>query len=261
MEISNLDRRLVYQNALKLCTDRGLNVEKARPAYGFLRIEAPIRDNQSLISFPLQENQTFNGVVQIPAEKRLQQTDNFVVSSKGIFVYFLDMETLLPQCPLVTGFTPYNTPKANTFGPITPVYSDAPNNIFKNSMNGLFTDAWMKYTFDYEVPIPRYDVLQHYYVPITQATMNPAAAPPVKAETNFAWNIPSGNGLSDGFMPMEPNIVLSGAKTSDISLNMPYPINYANFGWDAADILSGKIQPRYVIMYRGILVQNSTSIR
>lgn len=85
------------------------------------------------------------------------------------------------------------------------------------------------------VLVPDWDIYRHYNRPETQAV----AAPPAQADEN--------SGI-DGFYPMEPNIVFVGAKNTKLTINLPAGI---------ATIIANS---RIVMMFRGILAQNTTVV-
>lgn len=265
MQISNNDRRITFDVAKRLLEKYGIKPEQANPAYGYLRLEAPLVDGTTQVRFPLLQQQSFNNTPIANTEQRLALQDTFVVGSKGVFLYFYDTVEKIPKTPLLTGLTPYNAPAGYTYGLLQPIWTTGALQAFDASSNELWMSGWMRYTADYQVLIPYYDLLQHYFVPQSQATpattssnnLDPTADP----YYGFAWNIPQQDGLSDGFMPMEPNIVLSGAKNTEIVLNFPNPYIFDNIGWDATNILNGRIQPRVVCLYRGVLLQNTTNVK
>lgn len=263
MRQDNRDRRLTYQVAKELCKENGLDVKAANPAYGYLRLETPFKDGQTAFQFPLLQNQTYNGYNQNPTEQRLTLQDNFVVGSKYFGLYWWNTATNLPVSKLITGFTAFNTPQLYNEGDVTPVWKNGPyvlNGNYSGLMNEIWQSGWMRYSMDYNVIIPRWDCLQHFYIPRTQETTNYRGVDPA-TEYAFAWNGQQAEGLSDGFVPMEPNIVLSGAKNTTIDYNLPFALSYASMGWNNALVTAGTVQPRLVCIYRGVLLQNTTNVK
>lgn len=263
MRQDNRDRRLTYKVAEELCKRNGLDPAKANPAYGYLRLETPLRDGQTSLQFPLLQNQTYNGENQQPTEQRLALQDNFVVGSKFFGLYWYNTVTNLPASKLITGFTPWNTPQLYDEGSYTPIWRSTAyvlNGTMSGLMNEIWMSGWMRYSMDYNVIIPRWDCLQHYYIPRTQESPNFRGLDPA-TEYGFEWNMPQAEGLSDGFVPMEPNIILSGAKNTTIEFNMPFSISYAAMGWNRTQVTDGTYQPRLVALYRGILLQNTTNVK
>src|SRR5690606_24549680 len=102
MQQSSADRRLNFDVAKKLCIQNNINVEKANPAYGYLRMETPIIDGQTQFTFPVLQNQTYNGYNQSPTEQRLALQDNFVVATKGFFINWYNTGQNKPNSKLLT---------------------------------------------------------------------------------------------------------------------------------------------------------------
>lgn len=261
MRQDNRDRRLTYQVAQQLCVTNGLDPKAANPAYGFLRLESVIVDGQTQFSFPVLQNQVYNGFNQNPTEQRLALQDNFVVGSKFYGIYFWNTITKKPVSGLISGFTPFNSPAAYAWGNRNQNQNDSE---VLTTMGGLqnefWNSSWMKYTMDYNVIIPRWDCLQHYYIPRTQAYFNGATLDPA-TQTSFPWTLPNAEGLSDGFVPMEPNIVLSGGKNTEITMFTPFAMSFSDMGWAATALVAGTVQARLVCIYRGILLQNTTNVK
>jgi hypothetical protein len=264
---SNADRRLTFSVAKELCKANGLNVNDAHPAYGFLRLETPIRENQNQYQFGLIENVNYNGVPQNATEQRLQLQNNFVVGSKGYFLQVFNKVTGKPSSRLLTYIGLYNMPAGGELHNINTMRTNPSSRpTFVRELNQEFwLSSWMRYEMDYKVIIPKYDLLQHFYVPRTQQLFQTVNAggdltDPVTIADSLQYPTTQDqmDGLSDGFMPMEPNIVLSGAKATNISLNVPTAPSFDDLGW-TFDPAAYEI--RFVVMYRGILLQNTTSVK
>lgn len=265
MEVSNMDRRLNFKVAEQICKDNGIVIANARPAYSFLRIEVQLIDTVSNYVLPIGTQTQYNGSFISPTEQRLAQQDNFVVGSMGMFVYFLDRRGNIPASDLVTYFGPHNTPNAYRYGNPNPLYSGVPITTLPGFPNQIWQAGQMKFTMDQNVILPYYDCLQHYYVPREQGTLasdiTGTSDPTVDPYYGYPWRIPQFNGLSDGFMPMEPNIVLSGARNNEITYRCNTPINFTNWGWVDPDITDGIVEPRLVFFFRGVLLQNTTNVK
>lgn len=264
MTSSNADRRLTFDVAKELCKKNGLDVDKANPAYGYLRLETPFRDGQTQYQFPLLQNQTYNGVNQSPTEQRMALQDNFVVGSKGFFLYFFSTSLQKPISELLTCVTPFNNPAGYAHGNNSSIVG-AQSALLYGFNNEFWISGWMKYSMDYKVIIPRYDCLQHFMRQRTQGTYNPTTSYPFDPATDpqWPWTQENRDGLSDGFMPMEPNIVLSGAKNTEINYNLPFSLTFADLRWDyeGSGLVDGTIEARLCCIYRGVLLQNTTNVR
>lgn len=263
MIISNQDRRLTFDVAKKLCETNGLDVSKANPAYGYLRLETPLVSGQTQYQFPTLQNQTYNGYNQSPTENRLALQDNFVVGSKFFGMVWYNTAENRPISNLLTHISAYNLPAGYSLGNLAWLPTGAQQLLIKGYNDEWWVSGWMKYSMDYKVIIPRYDCLQHWYKPVTQATMNTKTLGAIDPATDlgYPWTMDARDGLSDAFIPMEPNIVLSGAKNTEIYYNMPFPVTFADCGWTGASVTDGTYQPRLVCIYRGVLLQNTTNVK
>lgn len=93
-------------------------------------------------------------------------------------------------------------------------------------------------TVNGDILIPIWDLTRHYYAPETQATAAPGVGSPIDQKR-----------LSDdGFYPMEPNVVFIGSKKNTIKIDLP------------AAPASFLANSRIIIMFRGVLAQNSTVV-
>lgn len=267
MVVSNNDRRLNFKVAEEICKQNGIDVKNARPAYSFLRCEIRIRNLINSYKVPITQQTQYDGTYISPTEQRLSLQDNFVVGSMGMFVYFLNRTTNQPGSDLLTHIGPYNAPAGYSIGNQSPIWLGA---AIPGSFTGLPNQLWqagtMKFTMDQNVIIPYYDCLQHYLVPRTQAT--PASSilgtnldPTVDPYYGFQWNMEEYDGLSSGFMPMEPNVVLSGARNNEITYNVANPVDWSLWGWSAAGLLDGTIEARVAFIFRGVLLQNTTNVK
>lgn len=259
MEISNSERRLTYNVAKELCKQNGINVEGANPAWSYLRLECPLASGVTQFQFPTLQNQTYNGFNQNPTEQRLALQDNFVVGSKLFGFYLWNTVTNKPGSQVITGFTLYNQPIGYQWGTNNNSLSGIPPITLNGLQNEFWNSGWFRYSFDYKVLIPRWDTLQHLFIQRTQATLFTGST--AATSLGYGPQIPNLNGLSDGWVPMEPNIIISGAKNSEIYFNLPFSMSYADLGWEGAQIADGTLQPRLVVMYRGVLLQNTTSVK
>jgi hypothetical protein len=260
MRQDNRDRRLTYEVAKELCKQNGLDVSKANPAYGYIRLETVIQSGQTNYSFPVLQNQTYNGYNQNPTERRLALQDNFVVGSKFFGMYLWNKLTGKPQSKLLTYIGPMTPPGGYSIGANTWAFNLLPTPLVSGLNNEFWYSGAMSYTFDYKTIIPRWDCLQHYYVPRTQAMVNRMTADPATTPA-FPLLMDEAEGLSDGFVPMEPNIVISGAKNNEINYTLPFGMSFDDLGWIATNIVDGDVEVRLCVIYRGVLLQNTTNVK
>lgn len=124
-----------------------------------------------------------------------------------------------------------------TYKPLTysspvffPVNFAAMQAIYNGSMNIMvdnikYMDAW--------------DLWRHYVVNETSQT-----APLGPGSPNDQYD-----GKCDGFYPIEPNIVFIGSKDNQVQITLP------------AGITAVEANSRVILIFRGILAQNSTSVK
>ncbi len=101
-----------------------------------------------------------------------------------------------------------------------------------------FYNGQLSVTVNNNVLVPSWDLWRHYNAPKTQQTAAFGAGSP-------GDQIALGN---DGFYPMEPNLVIVGSKNYQFEVSLPAPPT-------AVDANS-----RLVLLFRGILAQNSTVV-
>ena len=98
-------------------------------------------------------------------------------------------------------------------------------------------------TMDNQQIVPAYDLQRHYRQPVQQSATN---ADYTTSNINY---LPSADLNSDGFESISPMWVLSGAKNIQMQVNLP------------AALSAVTANSRLVFMFRGILMQNTTSVR
>jgi hypothetical protein len=152
----------------------------------------------------------------------LQLQDAFVVASVGVFVS-------IPAAATTTAFPLYTYPNAQAFttaGAATALY---------NLYNGKMTVSVNNKTI-----VPAVDLYRHLYVPQTQ-----------QGAASTATTIDQNDGSEFGYYPVEPNLVFVGSKNNVVTLELPAAIS----------TLQASVAPRIVVIFKGILAQNATSVR
>ena len=114
--------------------------------------------------------------------------------------------------------------------------------VFTNAtqMTSLYNNGVMKLMIDNDQWINNWDLWRHWYSPETQATAAPGANSPID---QFM-------GADYGWYPMQPFTFLTGAQNIELTIRLN---NQAPTAVDA--------NSRLIIMFRGVLAQNSTVIR
>lgn len=214
--------RLVFDNAKALISSAGFNVNQAVLSQSYIRSEVAMSTSTTSYHVPVLINDTQNGS-SFATENRLQLQDAFVVSSIGIFVS-------RPAASTTTAFPLYTYPNAQAFS--TSGAADALYNLYNGSLSVTVNNRQI---------VPSWDIYRHLYVPQTQQATSTG--------TNTA--IDQNDASEFGYYPVEPNIVLVGSKNNQISLNLPAAIG----------TLQATTAPRIVVIFRGILGQNITSVR
>jgi hypothetical protein len=219
---NTVNARLVYENAKKNLTDAQVSIQAAKLTQSFLRLENQLIIGKTQFQFPVLNNQpNFSGVI-FPTEQRLNQQDSFVAAMWGVYVSNpasnTDATFILHSFPNPQVFTPADA------APLETIY----NSYFQLAVNN-------------DIILPAWDVSRHRLVPFTQGGILPFTAATILPEDQIDLS-------SDGFFPVEPNIVFIGSKNSVLNLLMP------------AALTAVAAFERLTIIFRGVLAQNSTII-
>jgi len=154
-------------------------------------------------------------------EQRLNLQDSFVISEVGIFTGVATSAT--DAAWDLKSYPNFFLYAANT-GPMSALYS---GKLIISVNNNTIVPAW--------------DVARHRFVGQTQqnAALAAAAAGPFSDQVDQSLN---------GWYPMEPNVVLIGSKNYVVQIQLPVGISAVT------------ANSRVVVMFRGILAQNSTVV-
>lgn len=219
--VNNVTQRLVYENA------KSQVIRAFGPNYN----EDQIRMTQSYLRLeaPMVAGKTsYNFLVQanqgnpFNTEKRLNLQDSFVISEVGIYVAKPSSATDA-KYPLLT------FPDPTVFSSGTTAAD----------LEALYNAGEMQILVDNVQYVPAWDVQKHKFIGQTQASM---VASPQTAHNQY-------DGSTNGMYPMEPNLILVGSKNNVVNITLPN-------GIDTVETNS-----RIIIIYRGLLVQNSTTVR
>lgn len=154
-------------------------------------------------------------------ESRLALQDVMVINEIGIFL-------AAPSSATDATYLLYSNANAGVFSTSAGPASTLWNSSFNVSVNN-------------QVVIPNWDVYRHYYVPFAQNGVG------VTAQTVFPKD--SQDGSASGFYPTEPNFILNGAANIQAFITLP------------AAMSSVVASSRIVVIWRGIKLQNVTSVR
>ena len=154
-------------------------------------------------------------------ESRLALQDVMVINEIGIFL-------AAPSSATDATYLLYSNANATVFTTHAGAASTLWNSSFNVSVNN-------------QVVIPNWDVYRHYYVPFDQNGVG------VTAQTVFPKD--SQDGSASGFYPTEPNFILNGAANIQAFITLP------------AAMATVAASSRIVVIWRGIKLQNVTSVR
>lgn len=197
-------------------------VESLKLAQNEVRLENKLTAANTNYLFGTTPQQVNTSGVKFNTEQRMNQQDTLVASEFGIFVGLPSSDTDI-FWELQTYADPF------IFGA-----ADAA------LINGaLFSNGQLKMSVNNDVIIPGRGVFGNLYKPQTQQTAAVGAASPMNQI----------RGADDGFVTAEPNLYLIGSKNTVPEIILP-------------GVLTGlaATTARIVIVFRGILAQNSTVV-
>lgn len=190
-----------------------------------IRTEVQLTTAANAFTFGLTTQQVSTGAsAPFNTEQRLNLQDSLCVSEYGLFV----------AKPTSATDTTY---QLCTYGNST-IFSTA--NVAAAINGTLFANGQFRLTCNNDVLIPSRGLFNHYYVPQTQNAVG------VTAQTVFP--VDQKRGAEDGFVTSEPNIVLVGSKNYITQIMLP------------AALAAVETYQRAVLVFRGILAQNSTVV-
>ncbi len=186
-----------------------------------IRLETGINTTNTLFTFGVTANQANSSNTVYKTENRLKLQDTLNVSEYGIFV-------AQPASDADTAY-PLNTyGNGNVFA-----VADAA------ALNtDFYSNGYLTAKANNDVIIPYRGLFAHQYIPQTQQIAALGAAA-VHSQIR---------GAEDGFVTMEPNFLLSGSKDNVPQIILP------------AALASMAAFARVVLIFRGILAQNSTVV-
>jgi hypothetical protein len=217
---SSVNSRLVFENSREmLARETGVSLATAKLTQSFLRLENQLVTNATQFKFPVLNNQNNASGTIFNTEQRLNQQDSFCASLWGVFLSNPTSNTD------ATGRL-FSYPNSITFTAATATAAETIyNSIFQLSVNN-------------DIILPAWDVSRHKVVPFQQQ-IAAFAISVVLDEIDLS---------SDGFFPVEPNLIFIGSKNSVLTLVMP------------AALASVSAFMRISVIFRGVLAQNSTII-
>lgn len=186
-----------------------------------IRLEVELNAANTNFVFGMTPNQANTTGVQFNTENRLNLQDSLIVSEYGIFVS-------QPASRTSTAFT------LQTYGN-TQVFAAADAAALDST---FYSNGAFQMNVNNDVIIPYRGLFNHWYIPQTQQTAALGAASP-KSQIR---------GAEDGFITQEPNVLLIGSKNYVPQINLK------------TALASAAAFERAVLIFRGVLAQNSTVI-
>jgi len=195
-----------------------------------IRREVQLTAGPNVFSFGLTVNQFSQGATGLfNTEVPLQQQDSLCCSEYGIFL----------RNP--AGAATSTIDKLRTYADVM-VFTGA--NVATAANGTFYSNGNFRITCNNDVILPSRGLYNHFYIPQTQET--PAVAAATGPTTTLIQD--QVRGAEDGFITCEPNIVLIGSKNYTPQIVLP------------AALAAVESFQRAVVIFRGILAQNSTII-
>lgn len=188
---------------------------------GEVRLETGLNSTQNVFTFGVTPDQDNSSGVKFKTERRLRLQDSLIISEYGIYV----------GQPSSNDDTAY---KLHTYGN-TQDFAAADAAALDST---FYSNGYFLMGVNNDTIIPYRGLFNHWYIPQTQQT---AALGPASPKDMI-------RGAEDGMITQEPNVLLIGSKgyVPQISL--------------LSNLASAAAFLRSILLFRGILAQNSTSI-
>jgi hypothetical protein len=186
-----------------------------------LRAEVTLTATANQFTFALTQNTQNTTGVTFPTENRLTMQDSLCASEYGIFVGQPSSNTAINW-------------NLNTYGN-TQDFAAADAAALDST---FYSHGNLSVRVNNDVVMPYRGIFNNWYKPQTQQTGALGAASP-KSQLR---------GAEDGFVTLEPNLVIIGSKGYVAQINLP------------GNLASAAAFERAIIIFRGVLAQNSTSV-
>jgi len=222
---TQIGQREVFNNARKLVDAAGLSTSATVLSQSYLRSEVAMSTSTTSYHIPILVNDNQNGATSsYNTSSLLALQDAFVVSS--IFIGWAN-----PTSATDAAFIPQSYPNASVAGTVA----------IANALNAIYSSN-LQVTVNNRQILTGWDTLRHYYVPQTQNLTVTQLVTTAISQADYSEN---------GFYPVEPNLVFVGSKNNQVTLNFP----------QALSAVPASTFGRLVVIFRGILAQNATSVR
>ena len=227
---NQIDKRLIFDNARKFIARNGESAKKAILTQSFLRSEVALAVGQTSYKFDLLVNE-LTQATNWNTQTKLNLQDAFVCAEIGFFLAVpssaTDVSFRLMTYPNVTLLTAANAQNYNA--------------VYNGQMN---------LTVNQQTVMTNWDLSRHFIAPPSQQNTitgsYASTVAPAVLQTNDNLNL-----STDGFYPVEPNLVISGGSKNDLTVTLP------GSGIPTAVTANSRL----VMIMRGILAQNVTSVK
>jgi hypothetical protein len=224
-------------------------VNEEEVTQGYLWLSAILSPAKQVIQFAVVDTQNISNSPVTPLNRLLTMQDSFLISNMS---YFL-------QTYAFTGGT-LNNPDFTSghWSPVTyaSTYfgggSAAPE--YSPGCDMFWIGAYLQLQIQKRVIVPYWDCYRHYKCPQTQA------APDMPNTAYIPGQQDQHDGSTDGFVYVQPNIVIGGGRTNNLYLNLAANIP-ATIDPFANSYYGNTFYSMAVICMRGILMQNSTTVK
>lgn len=220
----NIARELLYaamRPKFKSEADANAWVAGCKLSQSEIRLEVELNTTSNTFVFGVTDQQRNSSNVTFPTERRLTLQDTLIVADYAFYVANSSGETDT-EFELFTHGNPIAFPAAGAAAAI----------------NSLFANGFFQLKANNDVIIPYRGLYNHLYKGETQQTAVVGAGSP---EDQI-------RGSEDGFITQEPNLLFIGSKNYVPSIVLP------------ANMLAVQAGMRAVLIFRGILAQNSTVV-
>lgn len=195
-------------------------VEGLKLSQSEIRLEVELTTTTAVFTFGLTPNQANTTNQVFNTENRLQLQDSLVVSEYGVFVG-------QPSSVIDTAW------RLRTYGNTQDFGADA-----GPIDTTFFNQGYFSVKCNNDVIMPYRGLFNNWYKPQTQQTAALGAGAPGDQI----------RGADDGFITMEPNLLLIGSKNYQPQITLP------------AAMASATARLRAIVIFRGVLAQNSTVV-
>lgn len=230
---NNASARMSFDNARQILYDSWINsfggnsakcmswVNSRKLSQSEIRLEVGLNTANNRFAFGMTPNQSSSSNIIFNTENRLNLQDSLIASEYAIYV-------ANPTSVTDTAYELHTYGNDVVFAAAT---AAALNSTFYS--NGNFQTR-----VNNDVVIPYRGLWNHKYIPQTQQTAAPGPGSPLDQV----------RGAEDGFVTQEPNLLLIGSKNYVPEIVLP------------SALASVDAFTRVVLIYRGVLAQNSTVV-